>query len=246
MIKMLRALALAVVASLAFVAPATMTRADQADYEMPLTGPMSFPTFLSTWLNPALQAIITNNSGSSAPTTTGQPETYQWWLDTSATPAVLKLYDGSTWLSLVNITPASDFLSLVTGQGVQFPASQNASSNANNLDDYEETSVTPTITAEVGSPTTTSSSLRETKIGRVVIISGNITITTVGTAAGALNASGFTFSASVITGCAGFSGSIGKTVGGYINGTTVNLRNADGTTVFVAGNTVYFTCTYTV
>lgn len=39
-------------------------------------------------LNNALSAIATNNSGSSAPTTTFA---FQWWLDTSGSPALLKL-----------------------------------------------------------------------------------------------------------------------------------------------------------
>lgn len=303
MFKALRATALALLATLAFALVPT-ARADQADYEMPLTGPMSFPTFLSTYLNPVLQAIITNNSGASAPTTTGQPENYQWWVDTSGTPSVLKIYDGSAWLAIANITIASDAITLrppandtgalgVSGTAwadlflasgavinfnagnttltqssgnlalagsatdvyldisaanagaIKFPATQNADAGVNVLDDYEETTVSPTITAEVGTPTTTSTSIRETKIGRLVVVQGLINITTVGTASGAVIGSGLTFSSAIISGCNGFSGSLGKGVAGYVNGTGFNLRNSDGTTPWVAGNTVYFQCAYT-
>lgn len=119
MLKALRALALA----FGLIATPLATYADQADYEMPTSGPMSFSTFLSTWLNPALQAIITNNSGATSPTTTGQPETYQWWVDTSASPSVLKIYDGTSWLSIATIDTAGHLLRLTISDGtVALPA----------------------------------------------------------------------------------------------------------------------------
>lgn len=108
MLKSLRALALA----FGLIATPVAVHADQADYEMPLTGPMSFPTFLSTWLNPALQAIITNNSGATSPTTTGQPETWQWWVDTSGADPILKIYDGTAWLSLATFDDNNDLVTL--------------------------------------------------------------------------------------------------------------------------------------
>tara|TARA_B100002052_G_scaffold85251_3_gene78312 strand:+ start:788 stop:3622 length:2835 start_codon:yes stop_codon:yes gene_type:complete len=58
-----------------------------------------------TQINTALEALAKNNSGVSAPVwgaTVGgvaptAPAINQFWADTSTTPAVLKIYDGSTW-----------------------------------------------------------------------------------------------------------------------------------------------------
>lgn len=57
----------------------------------------TFPSFRSD-LNNALGAILTNNSGNSAPTTTSA---YMWWVDTTNT--ILKMRNGadSAWLSLM-------------------------------------------------------------------------------------------------------------------------------------------------
>ena len=76
-----------------------------------------------------------------------------------------------------------------SGAGITFPATQSASSDANTLDDYEEGTWTPTISAGGGGTITTSSfsGAKYTKIGNVVEITINITITTVGTAAGSCN-----------------------------------------------------------
>lgn len=69
--------------------------------------------------------------------------------------------------------------------GIQFPATQAASSNANTLDDYEEGTWTPTISSASGTITTSSfSGAKYTKIGNVVEATVNILITTVGTASG--------------------------------------------------------------
>jgi hypothetical protein len=71
-----------------------------------------------------------------------------------------------TFTGLVDISAAG------AGQ-IQFPATQNASSNANTLDDYEEGTWTPTVSS--GTFSTTSSG-RYTKIGRqvTVIIDGSL------------------------------------------------------------------------
>jgi hypothetical protein len=56
------------------------------------------------------------------------------------------------------------------GTGIQFPATQNASSNANTLDDYEEGTWTPTFfgSGTPGTYTTTSVTATYTKVGRLV------------------------------------------------------------------------------
>jgi len=77
--------------------------------------------------------------------------------------------------------------------GIQFPAVQAASSNANTLDDYEEGTWTPTITPQSGSLTAYTSSGTYTKIGRAVTVTFNTTITTSGTASGFMSIFGFPF-----------------------------------------------------
>ncbi len=72
-------------------------------------------------------------------------------------------------------------------QSVGYFNTQNASSDANTLDDYEEGTWTPTITSDGG--TITSSTFTNglyTKIGRIVCVSGLVTLTNVGTASGNL------------------------------------------------------------
>lgn len=59
--------------------------------------------------------------------------------------------------------------------GVVFPASQNAVANANTLDDYEEGTFTPTLTASVTNPTNYGQNGRYTKIGNLVHVEIYIT-----------------------------------------------------------------------
>lgn len=70
-----------------------------------------FPGFRSD-LNNALQALATHSSGSSAPSPTFA---YQIWVDTSASPAVLKLRNGDNdaWINLGNIDNSTDTFSFV-------------------------------------------------------------------------------------------------------------------------------------
>lgn len=114
----------------------------QATYTMPTTGPSTFAEFLTNSLNPALAAVVTNNSGATAPAVTGQPATYQWWADTSASPTILKIYDGTSWLSIATLDTAGHLLGLtgnnltVTGttvptNGVYLPAANTLGLSAN-------------------------------------------------------------------------------------------------------------------
>jgi hypothetical protein len=89
--------------------------------------------------------------------------------------------------------PAADGTIVVSGttptlNGITFPATQVPSADANTLDDYEEGTWTPTISAGAGTITTSSfSGAKYTKIGNIVEATVIITITTVGTAAGTCN-----------------------------------------------------------
>jgi hypothetical protein len=93
----------------------------------------------------------------------------------------------TTTIGVGNATPSA------SGAGVTFPATQSASSDANTLDDYEEGTFTPTFTSGAGSFTTTSVTGNYTKIGRFVNVYITFTITTVGTASGALTFTGLPF-----------------------------------------------------
>jgi hypothetical protein len=57
-----------------------------------------------------------------------------------------------------------------SGAGITFPATQSASSNANTLDDYEEGSFTPTVTAASGSNGGGSFDGAYIKVGRYVFV----------------------------------------------------------------------------
>jgi hypothetical protein len=67
-------------------------------------------------------------------------------------------------------------ISGATGGQIKFPATQNASANANTLDDYEEGTWTPTIigTATAGVGTYTTQVGVYTKVGRLITISGTV------------------------------------------------------------------------
>ncbi len=81
-----------------------------------------------------------------------------------------------------------------TGQLV-FPASQNASANANTLDDYEEGMFTPTIVSSGGgTPTYAQQSGGYTKIGQLVQFQIGVILATLGTlAAGNIMVGGLPF-----------------------------------------------------
>jgi hypothetical protein len=66
-----------------------------------------------------------------------------------------------------------------TGTGITFPATQNASSNANTLDDYEEGTFTVTFTPSTSGTITLSGSYNTatyTKVGRLVTVTGEILV----------------------------------------------------------------------
>jgi hypothetical protein len=86
-------------------------------------------------------------------------------------------------------------LNLPYGQ-IQFPASQNASANANTLDDYEEGSFTPVVIGSdtVGTASYNANQGRYTKVGRIVTFNLYVDWAN-GTGTGALRISGLPFTA---------------------------------------------------
>ena len=85
-------------------------------------------------------------------------------------------------------------LNLPYGQ-IQFPASQNASSNANTLDDYEEGTFTPALTIGGSSAgiTYTTRNGAYTKIGRLVTIQLGVKMSSIGSNTGELGITGIPF-----------------------------------------------------
>jgi hypothetical protein len=87
-----------------------------------------------------------------------------------------------------NASVTTNALNLSVGQ-IAFPATQNASADANTLDDYEEGTWTPTVTSITGTITTVGAVAGYyQKIGRNVFYTLDITITTNGTGASGVRA----------------------------------------------------------
>lgn len=109
-------------------------------------------------------------------------------------------------------------VNLPNGQ-IKFPTTQNASSDANTLDDYEEGTFTPTISAGGGTITSYSANGKYTKIGRLVTIVVSYTITNNGTGGSYGIIGGFPFTSS-----GSYTGvdRIGGTTGNTCTGVTSN------------------------
>ena len=88
-----------------------------------------------------------------------------------------------------NTTPAT------SGAGITFPATASASSDANTLDDYEEGTFTASMGTSGGSITLNSSfnTLAYTKIGRVVVVTGRLQVSSVSSPTGNSTIQGFPF-----------------------------------------------------
>jgi len=93
-----------------------------------------------------------------------------------------------TFTGLVNISAAG------AGQ-IQFPATQNASANANTLDDYEEGTFTPALTGYSGTTYGTRLGIY-TKVGNIVTLQIYIDITVIGTFGSNTRVTGLPFSPS--------------------------------------------------
>lgn len=83
----------------------------------------------------------------------------------------------------------------LTSGAVKFPATQVPSSGANDLDDYEEGTWTPTMTGSTSATgqTYSAQSGTYTKVGRKVTIIGRLTLSTLGTITGIVEIGGLPF-----------------------------------------------------
>lgn len=104
-------------------------------------------------------------------------------------------------------------------QGLQFPATQVASSDPNNLDDYEEGSTSPTPTSGTGSFTTVSGALNYTKVGNRVLFDITVSITTNNTAATDVRVA-LPFSPATTTSLSGVVVENVKALTGYVDSTS--------------------------
>lgn len=86
-----------------------------------------------------------------------------------------------------------------SGRGIDFSATP-GTGTSELLSDYEEGDWTPTITAAAGTiTTTTNSNCKYTKVGRVVVLTGNFGITNNGTGAGGIVISNLPFAANTVS-----------------------------------------------
>lgn len=93
------------------------------------------------------------------------------------------LVDDSNNLTGIAAATLSGLLTLSGGQ-IKFPSAQNASADANTLDDYEEGTWTPSITSTAGSISSASATGRYIKIGEKINIYISVSIVNKGTATG--------------------------------------------------------------
>jgi len=123
------------------------------------TGTTAYATVLGSYVNVPVE-IVVNNAKVASFASTG--------LAVTGTLSATTTGKVGTTLGVGGVTPSA------SGAGISFPATQSASSDANTLDDYEEGTWTPTD-ASGASLSFTTGNCRYTKIGRVVVIQGNIT-----------------------------------------------------------------------
>lgn len=111
-------------------------------------------------------AVLKGNASGTGTVTIESPNTN--------TDRTISLPDATGALVLSGTTPSFN--------GIAFPATQSASADANTLDDYEEGTWTPSMSAQTGSITSYTSEGKYVKIGRMVHVFANCKITNNGTA----------------------------------------------------------------
>jgi hypothetical protein len=125
---------------------------------------------------------------------------------------------------------------IVTANGIKFPATQVASADANVLDDYEEGTWTPVIKFGVTTATADVSGFY-TKIGRLVTVTGHMSLTSKNGGTGVMTMEGFPFTV-VTSASQGSRG--GAAMGFYIGFSGLNpylmLGNNSSLAAFRKGN----------
>jgi hypothetical protein len=126
----------------------TSAPASQGSGCMPTTGTVSGLSF-AQFVNAAFSALISSNSGASAPSTdcTAVPIKGQVWLDTSTTPNVIKYYDGTSWVFVGAIDSANHLWAPQMGGGAATIASATTTDLWSNTAASITISGTTTVTA---------------------------------------------------------------------------------------------------
>jgi hypothetical protein len=130
--------------------------------------------------------------------------------------------------------------------GINFPATQVASADANTLDDYEEGAWTPSL-GGAGSPTYTENFGRYIKVGRLVTLVGKLGVTGATSSANVINISGLPFSVADASdsgqrACSFISGDV-QNMGIYVASAAfrTNSSTMEGVRDNGSGSTVYWT-----
>ena len=133
------------------------------------------------------------------------------------------------------------------GKGIDFSATA-GTGTSELFADYEEGNWTPVVTASAGSITSYTSSGNYTKVGRVVVVSGFITITNNGTGSGNGNIAGlpFTVGGQGASGCSRSAAAGGHMVNIQIlsGGTTFTMWMYDNTYPFLTNSELAFSFSY--
>jgi hypothetical protein len=138
------------------------------------------------------------------------------------------------------------------GTGISFPATQNASSDANTLDDYEEGTWTATDASGAGL-TFTNATQRYTKVGRFVSIQLDNLVFPTTASASASEIGGLPFTAGASGGSGGLSSQVTNTIQIIILSGASSIRpyivpsaNTRATNAQLSGVGFYFSITYSV
>lgn len=154
----------------------TLTTTATTNVTFPTTGTLATLAGTETFTNKTLTAPVLSGSVTGTYTLAGTPTLSGSFIGTYT-------LGGTPTIASPTVTGTATFSGLIDASGasagqIKFPATQNASSNANTLDDYEEGTWTPSLG---GTTAYTSRSGIYTKIGRVVHITGNMVVNTIGT-----------------------------------------------------------------
>ena len=158
----------------------------------------------------------------------------------------LSIVDSEASNVLKKVTYANLRSTIFSPGQIPFPATANPSSDPNTLDDYEEGSTTPTVTASSGTFTSVSCALSYIKICRAVLITCRVTITTSGTATGQVLVP-LPFTSASVGSANGVEGqATGLSIVAFITSgsTTANIVKYDGGTIIGSGRTLYFSGQY--
>lgn len=156
--------------------------------------------------------------------------------------------------------------SVISVDNIQFPSTQIASADANNLDDYEEGTWTPVLSDGTNDASTYSNQVGYyTKIGGLVTVIGYLGTTNLGSVSGAIQINGLPFAVSSTAGThaalnvgygTGLNVTAGYDVGGYAapSATVITLRLWDvaagqssmSATEWSATGAIMFTMSYRV